>query len=135
MLEWQRRVGENGWLEEKKKTRHRRETECANAILRIDGIPTDTVLLNLVETHCIPILTYGCEILSISNRDDRRQLRVAYNSLFRRIFQYRWCESVTALQHFLGHPTWEELVDRRRNGFLNRVRQASSRLLSYRFLL
>ena len=117
------------------KDRIKKFYRCANAILRIDGKPGDTVLLNLVETHCIPILTYGCEILSISNRDELRQLRVAYNSLFRRIFHYRWCESVTALQHFLGRSTWEELVERRRTGFLNRVRQAGSQLLSCRFLL
>ena len=117
------------------KERIKKFYKCANAIFRIDGKSNDTVILRLMETHCIPILTYACEILSISNRDERRQMRVAYNSLFRRIFQYRWSESVTALQHFLGHPTWEELVDRRRNGFLNRVRQAGTRFLSCRFLL
>ena len=42
---------------------------------------------------------------------------------------------IKTLQHFLGSPTWEELVEKRRNGFLNRVRQADTRLLSRRFLL
>ena len=115
------------------KERIKKFYRSANAILRIDGKPNDTVLLNLVETHCVPILTYACEIVHVSNRDERRQLRVAYNSLFRKIFQYRWSESVTALQHFLGRPTWEELVEKRRDGFLNRVRQADTRLLSCRF--
>ena len=117
------------------KERIKKFYKCSNAIFRIDGKSNDTVILKLVETHCIPILTYACEILCISNRDERRQLRVAYNSLFRKIFQYRWSESVTELQHFLGHPTWEELIDKRRNGFLNRVRQADTRLLSCRFLM
>ena len=108
---------------------------CANAIFRIDGKPNDTVLLNLVETHCVPILTYAIEVVTVCNRDERRQLRVAYNSLFRKIFHYRWSESVSALQSFLNRPTWEELVDKRRNGFLNRVRQNGARFLSCRFLL
>ena len=107
---------------------------AANSIFRIDGKPNDTVLLTLVETHCVPILTYACEIVHISNRDERRQLRVAYNSLYRKIFQYRWSESETALQHFLGRPTWEELVEKRRNGFFNRVRHADTRLLSCQLL-
>ena len=71
---------------------------CANAIFRIDGKSNDTVMLNLVETHCVPLLTYGIEVLFVKNRDERRQLRVAYNSVFRKIFEskvsFLWkCES------------------------------------------
>ena len=32
---------------------------CANAIFRIDGRSNDTVMLHLIETHCVPLLTYG----------------------------------------------------------------------------
>ena len=96
---------------------------CANAIFRIDGRSNDMVMLRLVESHCVPILTYAIEVISIINRDERRQLRVAYNSLYCKIFHYRWSESVTALQSFLGRPTWEQLVEKRRLGFINRLRK------------
>ena len=96
---------------------------CANAIFRIDGRSNDMVMLRLVESHCVPILTYAIEVISIINRDERRQLRVAYNSLYRKIFHYRWSESVTALQSFLGRPTWEQLAEKRRLGFINRLRK------------
>ena len=89
---------------------------CANSIFRIDGKSNDTVMLHLLETHCVPILTYAIEVIHVSNRDERRQLRVAYNFLFRKIFQYRWSESVTALQAFLERPTWEQLTE-----FKNRI--------------
>ena len=56
---------------------------CANAILRIDGGSDDIVMLWLLETHCVPILTYAVEVIHVSNRDEKRQLRVAYNSIFR----------------------------------------------------
>ena len=95
--------------------------KCANAIFRIDGHSNDTVMLHLIETHCVPLLTYGIEIVHVKNRDERRQLRVAYNSVFRKIFGYRWSESVTALQSFLGRPTWEQLVEKRQTGFHSRV--------------
>ena len=36
------------------------------------------VMLRLIETHCIPLLTYGIEIVHVVNRDERRQLRVYY---------------------------------------------------------
>ena len=94
---------------------------CANAIFRIDGRSNDTVMLHLIETHCVPLLTYGIEILHIKNRDERRQLRVAYNSVFRKIFGYRWSESVTALQGFLGRPTWEQLTEKRQSSFYSRI--------------
>ena len=94
---------------------------CANAILRIDGVSNDTVMLHLVETHCVPILTYAVEIIHIINRDEKRQLRVAYNSLFRKIFGYRWRESVTQLQGFLDRPTWEQLVEKRQVNFRRRI--------------
>ena len=74
-------------------------------------------MLQLLETHCLSILTYAIEVIHVANRDERRRLRVAYNSLFRRMFNYRPWESVTDLQHALGRPTWEELVEQRRNKF------------------
>ena len=94
---------------------------CVNSILRIDGHSNDTVMLRLIECHCISLLTYGVEVIFVSNRDERRQMRVAYNTVFRKIFGYRWSESVTALQHFLGRPTWEELVDTKRHIFRNKL--------------
>ena len=83
------------------------------------------VMLRLVETHCVPLLTYAIEIIEVLDRDEYRQMRVAYNSLFRKIFHYRRFESVTALQHFLKRSTWEELVGKRRAGFISRVRASS----------
>ena len=97
-----------------------------NAILRIEGRPNDMVLLQLIEAHCVPIITYAIEITDVSNRDERRSLRVAYNAIFRKIFGYRTFESVTNLQHSLNRCTWEELVEKRQSGFLRRARQCNS---------
>ena len=116
------------------KERVKKFYRCTNSILRIDGKSNDMVMLHLLESHCVPLLTYAIEVTHISNRDERREMCVAYNCLFRKIFQYRWSESVSALQAFLGRPTWEQLVEKRRNGFLKRVRQANPSLLSYKLL-
>ena len=107
---------------------------CANAIFRIDGYSDELVMLQLAESHCIPLLTYAIEIIHVANRDERRQLRVAYNSVFRKIFGYRWSQSVTALQGFLGKPTWEQLVDTRKSRFSHRTRENPSNLLPYYFV-
>ena len=79
------------------------------------------VMLQLIESHCLSILSYAIEVIQVADRDIRRKLRVAYNSIFRQIFGYRRSESVTDLQHQLGRPTWEELVERRTSKFLSGV--------------
>ena len=85
-----------------------------------------TLLLHLVETHCVPLLTYAIEIVDVLNRDECRQLRVAYNSLFRSIFGYRNFESVTQLQLALARPTWEMLIEDRTVNFHHRLSTCSA---------
>ena len=98
---------------------------CANAILRIDGRSDEMVMLQLMESQCISILTYAVEVIHVADRDQRRRLRVAYNSIYRRIFGYRNWESVTNLQHALHHPTWEELIAKRTDKFMISVAQCT----------
>ena len=106
-------------IDEKVKSFYR----CANGILRIDGRSSETVMLQLLETHCLSILTYAIEVTHVANCDERRRLRVAYNSLFCRVFNYRNWESVTDLQHALHRPTWEELIEKRQRVFYERISQ------------
>ena len=89
----------------------------ANAILRIDGRSHEFVMLELLETHCLSILAYAIEVIHVVDSDIRRKLRVAYNSIFRQVFGYQRNESVSELQHQLGRPTWEELVNKRTKKF------------------
>ena len=104
------------------KEKIRKFYRAANHILRIDGKSDDLIMLNLIETHCIPILTYAIEVTVVLDRDIRRQLRVAYNSVFRRIFNYRTWQSVSQLQSFLSRPTWEELMEKRTEKFHHGIR-------------
>ena len=69
-----------------------------NSILRVEGRSEDMILLRLIESHCVLILSYAIEIVHVADRDKRRSLRVAYNSIFRKLFGYRPFESVTDLQ-------------------------------------
>ena len=107
----------NCCIDEKIKSFYR----CANGILRIEGRSDETVMLRLLETHCLSILTYAIDVIHVADRDERRRLRVAYNTIFRKIFDYRPWESVTDLQHALLRPTWEELVNKRKEKFRCRI--------------
>ena len=53
-----------------------------NSILRVEGKSDEMVLLRLIESHCVPLITYGIEIAKVSDRDENHSLRVAYNSVF-----------------------------------------------------
>ena len=88
------------------------------------------LMLRLIETHGIPILSYAIEVIHVVDRDERRQLRVAYNSVFRKIFCYRWSQSVSMLQNLLSRPTWEQLLEQRRNAFIARINMNSLNSLS-----
>ena len=66
-----------------------------NSIIRVEGRSDDMVMLRLLESHSLPILTYAIEIIHVHNRDDNRQLRVAYNAIYRKLFGYSYRESVT----------------------------------------
>ena len=106
--------------------RIRKFYKCANAIFRIDGRSDDLTMLSLVETHCVPILTYGIEIAEFYDASQRSKIRAAYNSLFRKIFGYRTFESVTLLQLHLARPTWEMLMESMKNAFHNRLAQCKA---------
>ena len=105
-----------------------------NAIIRIEGRSDDMVMLRLLEAHCVPILSYAIEVLHVSDRHDKRQLRVAYNAVYRKMFGYSYRESVTLLQHTLGRPTWEELIEKRKTNFLTRLRQCPRDSLARTFV-
>ena len=94
---------------------------CTNAILRIESKSLEMTMLKLLETHCIPVLTYCIEVIFVSDQTERRKLRVAYNLIYRRLFTYCTSESVTALQGFIGKPTWEQLIERSRNNFKHNI--------------
>ena len=99
----------------------RKYYRALNSILRVDGRSDDTVMLRLIESHCVSILSYAIEMLHISDRKQKSKMRVAYNSVFRKLFNYFWRDSVTNLQHELGRPTWEELIEKRTNRFLSKI--------------
>ena len=78
-------------------------------------------MLRLVESHCLPILTYGMEIVRLSDNQERSKIRCAYNSLYRQIFGYKQFESVTNLQISIGRPTWEMQIETQKAKFFERL--------------
>ena len=83
-------------------------------------------MLQLLETHCVSVLSYVIEVVQVTDKKQKSKMRVAYNSIFRKLFGYSWRESVTELQHALGRPTWEELIAARKKQFPEKVSTTST---------
>jgi hypothetical protein len=111
------------------KTKLSKFYKSVNHILRVEGVQNELVLLRLAESHSLPILSYGVEVIYVRNINERRQLRVAYNSLFRRIFKIRPFDSVTELQSLLDRPTWEALVQKRTHSFSRSLRESGNSVI------
>ena len=92
------------------------------------------VMLRLLEAHCLPILAYGIEVVTVADRDDKRHMRVAYNAIYRKMFGYSYRESVTLLQHTLGRKTWEEYVEERKTSFTARLLKCPRHSTVYAFI-
>ena len=51
----------------------------ANSILRVDGRSDDVVMLSLLETHCLPVLSYAIEVIHVADKKKLSKMQVAYN--------------------------------------------------------
>ena len=78
--------------------------------------------------HCAPILTYGIEVIKISNKS-RQLMKVAYNAIFRRVLRYRRNEGVADVQNYFGYSDWETLCAERQKKFFKRLQVRENSLI------
>ena len=86
-------------------------------------------ILWTLESHCVPLLTYVIKVTHVSNRGERRQLRVAYNSL---TVSYSITDGQRGSRHcrlFLSIRHWNNWSTRGATAFIN----ASVRLIHHYF--
>ena len=86
---------------------------------RSSGID-EMVKVHLVQSFCLPLLTYGFGALEL-NSNAIRVLGVCWNDAFRKVFNYRRWESVKMLQHFCGCLDFVHMYDLARLRFLNGI--------------
>ena len=61
--------------------------------------------------------------------DETPVLKVAYNSIFRRVLSYRRNESVTDVRNYFGYDDWDTLVTKRREKFARRLRSINNDII------
>ena len=91
-----------------------------NCILSKCQYTSDIVKLQLVESHCLPILLYACESLNLKGAE-LQSLNSWWNSVYRKIFHYHKWESVKEIIHFLGRLDLVHLVNLRQMQFIKKL--------------
>ena len=79
-----------------------------NCILGNTRSLDDIIKLNLIESYCLPILTYVVAALKLSNQQIS-ELNSSWNSVYRRIFGFNKWESVRSFINGIGRLDFEHL--------------------------
>ena len=74
---------------------------AANSVLSVIKKPSEEVLMHLLNTNCIPIISYASEIKTFSARE-MGECNTAINNAIRRIFTFHRWESIRLLRESLG---------------------------------
>ena len=69
---------------------------CVNSIINRSYGASELVKLHLMESYCYPVLSYAIECFNLPN-SCIRQLNACWNSVYRRIFDFKPWESVREL--------------------------------------
>ena len=88
-----------------------------NAILSKCNYTSDMVKLQLLESHCLPILAYAMESLHLS-KPIITELNCWWNSIYRKIFNYHKWESVRELIFMLGRLDSHHIINLKSLKFL-----------------
>ena len=64
--------------------------------------------MQLFYSNCIPKLTYGAAVKNL-NASETRQYSVAVNNAIRRIFGFRYWQSIRQIREFYGFPAIETI--------------------------
>jgi len=83
-----------------------------NSIFYHSKFSSDLVKLQLFESHCLPLLTYGLGSLNIGNKQ-LKELGSWWNSVYRKIFGYNKWESVKEVICRLGRLDFGHLINMR----------------------
>ena len=92
----------------------------ANSVLNTLVKPNEEVQMQLLYTHCVPILSYACAVKTYRSREFQ-ECNTALNDAIRKIFSYNRWESVRALRDSFGYKSLTEIFAKSRSKFISRL--------------
>ena len=101
-----------------------------NSILSCMQRPRENVLMQLLYSNCVPKLTYGAAVKDLT-ASEKNQLNVAANSAVRRIFGFRYWQSIRQLREFYGFLSIEQMFEKARLRFRHSLIDHSNDVLRF----
>ena len=107
---------------------------AVNSVLAKCSCIAEPVKVQLIESFCLPLLTYCVGALELSS-GAVNELSVCWNDAFRKIFHFNRWESAKQLHYYSGCLDFMHLYDLARYRFLSTIRRKLPYLDRLRFVL
>ena len=91
-----------------------------NCVFSRSSSIAEPVIVQLAQSFCLPLLTYGIGMLELSG-SAINELSVCWNDAFQKIFNYKRWESVKLLQFFGGWLDFKHIYELARLKFLSQI--------------
>ena len=101
---------------------------AVNSVLTAVRRPMENVLMQLLYSNCVPILTYGAAVRDL-NAAEMQRYNVAVNNAVRRIFGFRYWQSIRQLREFYCQDPIEVMFAKARKRFLDTLQNHDNGLL------
>ena len=95
---------------------------------------TENLLIQLLYSNCVPKLTYGAAVKDLT-AGEKHQYNVAVNNAVRRIFKFRYWQSIRQLREFYGFDSIETIFSKARNQFLISIANHDNGILRFVYKL
>ena len=112
-------------------------TEClrgffgaVNSVLTITSKPRENMLMQLLYSNCVPKLTYGSAVRDL-NSAEKQKYNVAVNNAVRRIFGFRYWQSIRQLREFYGYDSIEIMFAKSRKKFFDSLKCHRNSILRF----
>ena len=100
-----------------------------NSLYNANVRPSETVMMHLLYSVCIPNLSYAADVKELS-ASDMSKYNVAVNNAIRKIFSFHRWESVRSFRTGLGYPDLYTVFANRRSSFLKRLLFINNHILN-----
>ena len=103
---------------------------AVNSVMTIISKPTENVLMQLLYSNCVPKLTYGAAVRDLSAAE-KQQYNVAVNNAVRRIFRFRYWQSIRQLREFYHYDSIEIMFAKSRKRFFDSLKVHDNSVLRF----
>ena len=90
--------------------------------------------MQLLYSNCVPRLTYGAAVKDLS-ASEKHQYNVAVNNAVRRIFGFRYWQSIRQLREYYGYDAIEVIFAKAKERFTSSIANHSNKLLQFLYRL